>query len=58
MRLAEGSKVVGVCRAEKEDEEEETEALPVTEGEAAEDTGLDMEIPETAPETKPEEPEI
>ena len=23
-----------------------------------EDTGLDMEIPETAPETKPEEPEI
>ena len=46
MRLAEGSTVVGVCRAEKE-EEAIPEDMETTEG---------AEAPETAPEAVPEAP--
>ena len=63
MRLAEGSTVVGVCRAEKEEEElpEDTEFTGEAEGpetapEAAESTAEPAAEPETpAPEENPEE---
>jgi DNA gyrase subunit A len=59
MRLAEGSTVVGVCRAEKEEEElpEETEFTGEAEGqETAAETGESTAEPATEPETSaPEE---
>ena len=44
MRLAEGSTVVGVCRAEKEDEEPAEDALP--ENDSAAEASV---LPENAP---------
>ena len=56
MRLAEGSTVVGVCRAEKEEEEPETETAEAAEGSGAEGSVGSPETAggENAPEQKDE----
>jgi DNA gyrase subunit A len=57
MRLAEGSTVVGVCRAEKEEEEPETDEAELSAENGGEEAAATETAPEAGNEAAPETPE-